>query len=189
MRAKFPAQVDISGSTAIRVHSSTARVDADVVPCLDYRYYFSAQSFRDGAKTFKKSGSALVNYPVQHLERGRMKNNSTKTNFKKTVRILKRTENAMVVAGRHREVPSYFLECLVYNCPNGILMRRTWTDIVREVIVHIWNEMEGAEPSSSSDRWLEVNECKYLFGTHQRWTRQDGRDFAKAAWNFLGYAS
>src|ERR1700730_6026899 len=39
LRAKFPGQVDDSGSTAFQVNSSTSRVDADVVPCFDYRYY------------------------------------------------------------------------------------------------------------------------------------------------------
>ena len=38
------------------------------------------------------------------------------------------------------------------------------------------------------DRWREVNECKYLFAPKQAWTRGDARDFAKAAWNHLGYA-
>ena len=34
LRAKFPNQVDATGSTAFRIHSGSARVDADVVPCL-----------------------------------------------------------------------------------------------------------------------------------------------------------
>ena len=38
LRAKFGDQVDTSGNTAIRVRSSTARVEADVVPCFDYLY-------------------------------------------------------------------------------------------------------------------------------------------------------
>jgi tRNA nucleotidyltransferase (CCA-adding enzyme) len=42
LKAKFPGHVDMNGSTAIRVNSSSARVDADVVPCFDYRYYLSA---------------------------------------------------------------------------------------------------------------------------------------------------
>src|SRR5688572_7536062 len=39
LRGYFPSgQVDTSGSTAIAVHASSSRVDADVVPCFDYRY-------------------------------------------------------------------------------------------------------------------------------------------------------
>ena len=189
LKSKFPGQVDTSGSTAIRVNSSSARVEADVVPCFNYRYYFSQTSWREGARTFRVNGKTLENYPDQHLAKGRAKNDATKGYFKKAVRILKRTENAMVKANEHREVPSYFVECLVYNCPNKIFLESSWTKTIREVIVHIWNGLEGDEPSTDSGkRWLEVNECKYLFGNGQAWTRHDGRDFAKAAWNYLGYA-
>jgi len=187
--AKFPGQVDSSGSTAFRIHSGTARVDADVVPCFDYRYYFSSGNYHEGAKLFKKDGKTLVNYPAQQLSNGRAKNTRTNQYFKKAVRIMKRAENAMLAAGVHREVPSFFVECLVYNCPNSILLESTWTETIRGVIAHIWNGLEGAEPSEESKRWLEVNECKYLFDSTQAWTRTDGRDFAKAAWNYLGYKS
>lgn len=95
----------------------------------------------------------------------------------------------MVIEDIHREVPSFFVECLVYNCPDSILLRSTWADTIRGVITHIWNGLQGDEPSEDSDRWLEVNECKYLFNNEQAWTRADGRDFAKAAWNYLGYKS
>ena len=49
--------------------------------------------------------------------------------------------------------------------------------------------VEGDEPSESAARWREANECKYLFTPRQSWTRVDGRAFAKAAWNYLGYKS
>ena len=190
LRAKFPNEVDTSGKTAIRVHSSSARVDADVVPCFNYHYYFSATSYREGAKTFRTAGQSVVNYPDQHLANGRAKNADTKTCFKKAVRILKRVENAMVIADAHREVPSYFIECLVYNCPNSVLLRSSWVDTIKGLLVHIWDGLDGQEPSSESgSRWLEVNDYKYLFTNSQPWTRQDGRDFANAAWNYLGFAT
>jgi hypothetical protein len=103
--------------------------------------------------------------------------------------VMKRVENAMVAASVHREVPSFFVECLVYNVPNSILTRTTWTEIVRGIIVHIWNGLEGSEPAAGSERWLEVSGCKYLFNSAQAWDRDDGRDFAKAAWNYLEYKS
>ena len=189
LRAKFPGQVDASGSTAFRIHSGTARVDADVVPCFDYRYYFSSGNYREGSKVFKKDGSSLINYPAQQLANGRAKNNRTNQFYKKAVRIMKRAENAMVVGGVHREVPSFFVECLVYNCPDSIFLEPTWTKTIRGIIVHVWDGLEGSEPTVESERWLEVNECKYLFHSAQAWTRADGRDFMKAAWNYLGFES
>jgi hypothetical protein len=187
LKVKFPDQVDTSGSTAIVVHSSTVRVDADVVPCFDYKYYFSSGSSREGAKTFRKTTGSLVNYPAQHLENGRAKNTATKTSFKQAVRILKRVENLMFEAGVHRVVPSYFVECLVYNCPNSILLLPTWINTIKGVLVQIWDGLQGDEPSDEPDRWLEVNRGKFLFSSAQKWNRADGRDFAKAAWNYLGF--
>lgn len=188
LRTKFPGQIDTTGSTAIRIESNSGRVEADVVPAFNFKYYFPSGRVRSGSRIFKKDGSALTNYPSQQLVNGRAKNTVTNTRYKKTVRIMKRVENAMVDAGIHREVSSFFIECLVYNCPNLLLKRTTWTATIRDVIVHIWNELQGAEPKDDAKRWLEPNEYKYLFHSAQPWTRQDGREFAKAAWNYLGFA-
>lgn len=189
LRAKFGDAVDASGSTAIQIHSSSARVEADVVPCFKYRYYFSPTSFREGAKVFKADGGSIANYSALQLTNGRSKNTATNQAFKKTVRILKRLENSMVTAGVHPEVPSYFVECLVYNCPNSMFTQSSWTAVVKSVIAHIYHSLEGAEPSDNGKRWLEVNKAKYLFSSSQKWTRADGRAFALAAWNHLGLAS
>lgn len=190
LKAKFPSQVDTTGSTAIRIRSSTARVDADVVPCFDYRYHFDSGQVRKGTKIFKKDGTGFENYPVQHLEEGTAKNARTSYRFKRAVRIMKRVENVMASEGVHREVPSFFVECLVYNCPDSVFSRATWVGRVSAILVHIWDEMQGDhEPSLDANRWVEVNECKYLFFRGQNWTRKDGRDFAHAAWNFLELGS
>lgn len=189
LQKKFPGQVDSSGSTAIKINSNSARVDADVVPCFDYRYYFSAVNYLDGVKVFKKNGVSLENYPKQQLDNGVYKNKRTSKRYKKTVRIMKRIENLMLKDGRFSEVPSYFVECLVYNVPDSILLRSTWAEVVKGVLVHIWEELEGNEPADEPARWLEVNGCKFLFHPAQPWTRADARSFVKASWNYLGYTS
>ena len=109
LRAKFPGQVDTSGSTAIQINSSSARVDADVVPCFTYKYYFASGSVRKGTKIFTKAGTGFENYPDQHLAKGKAKNTNTNMRFKKAVRIMKRLENEMLAEGVHKEVPSYFV--------------------------------------------------------------------------------
>jgi hypothetical protein len=183
---KFGNAVDASGSTALQIHSSSTRVDADVVPCFSYRYYFSPNSSRVGTKIFKKDGSSIVNYPAQQLENGKAKNLRTGYVFKKATRVLKRVENAMVQAQVFGAVPSYLIECLAYNCPDPVFSGSTWTETMRAALVHIWNSLDGEEPTDSADRWREVNDCFYLFHSSQRWTRVDGRSFAHAAWNYLG---
>jgi hypothetical protein len=95
----------------------------------------------------------------------------------------------MVDANAFREMPSYFIECLAYNCPDSIFDRPSWTALVRDMLVHIWNDLQGDEPSEDGQRWLEVNGCMYLFHSSQKWSRADGREFAYAAWNYLGYGA
>ncbi len=65
MKKKFPGQVDSSGSTAFRVHSGSVRVDADVVPCFDYRYYFSSGNHRVDPATAKQAEPKTVYLVVQ----------------------------------------------------------------------------------------------------------------------------
>jgi len=189
LETKFPGQVDSSSSTAFTIKSSSARVDADVIPCFNYRHYFNSGSYREGAKVFKTNGESLLNYPAQQKANGNSKNQRTNLRYKKAVRIMKRLENAMVTAGVHREVPSFFVECLVYNIPDTVLTQMNWTDVVRGIIVRLYSQLEGPEPTAADERWLEANECKYLFDAAQKWTRSDGRDFALAGWNYLGYKS
>ncbi len=184
MTAKFPGQVDSSGSTAIQINSSFSRVDADVVPCFSYRYYMNYGT-RDGTKIFKKDGSNIVNHPVQQMEKGTAKNNATGYAYKKGARLLKRIENAMAADGTFRELPSFFMECLAYNCPDEVFSRSTWTERLKGMLFHIWDNLQGDEPDEG--RWLEVNECFFLFHSGQKWTRADGREFANAAWNYFGF--
>ncbi|MEX2375375.1 MAG: nucleotidyltransferase [Dehalococcoidia bacterium] len=189
LEAKFPEQVDTTGSVAIAVNASTARVEADVVPCFSYVYYLKGGGTRTGTKIFPTDRRGFENFPDQQLANGRTKNRATGRAFKKTVRILKRVANRMTSEDYHREVPSYFVECLVYNCPNHVLERPTWTSTVKGVLAHIWDDLEGEEPDAQGDRWLEVNECFFLFHDAQKWSREDARDFAYAALNYLGFGS
>ena len=188
LRSTFEDQVDTSGNVAIKISASSVRVNADVVPCFNYRRYFKSGSYRQGAKIFRKDGSSTENYPQQHLEKGRSKNNDTKHFYKQTVRILKRTANAMESDSHHRAVPSYLVESLVYNCPNGLFLPSTWVETGKGIIIHIWkNTQPDSKPSTG--RWKEANDFKYLFHKEQGWSRKDARDFAKAAWNYLKLAS
>lgn len=184
LKATFTGQVDDTGSTAIMINSGSARVDADVVPCFSYCYYFESTT-RQGTKIFKTDGTSLVNYPAQQLEYGIAKNKRTGYAYKKGVRLLKRIENAMAEDGTFRELPSFFIECLVFNCPDPVFAHSTWTERLRGMLFHIWDQLQGDEPDT--ERWVEANDSFFLFRPGQKWSREDGREFAKAAWNYFGF--
>lgn len=184
LEKKFPGSVT-PGSTAFEVDASSARVNADVVPSFKYKLYFSDGTYRQGTKVFKKDGSSIVNYPKLQLERGKAKNTRTNGYYKKTVRILKRLENELVSKGLTDEVPSYLLECLIYNCPEEYFSRRTWRGTMQGCLADIYNHTMRAEPDS--DRWLEANGAKYLFHSSQKWTREQVHKFASDAWDYMEF--
>ena len=140
---------------------------------------------RLGTKIFKTDGSSIINHPAQQLENGTAKNKQTGYAYKKGARLLKRIENAMAGDGTFSELPSFFIECLAFNCPDPVFDRSTWTDRLRGMLFHIWDQLQGDEPATG--RWVEANDCFYLFHSDQKWSREDGRDFAKAAWNYFGF--
>ena len=61
--------------------------------------------------------------------------------------------------------------------------------MVKGALYQVWQDTQGDEPEEESKRWMEANECFYLFHPQQDWSRADAREFAKAAWNFLDLAN
>ena len=64
----------------------------------------------------------VVSYPQQHHERGLIKEEATSRRFKRTIRMFKAARNHLVDQGEltKDDAPSYFIECLLYNVPDGL---------------------------------------------------------------------
>lgn len=184
LKNKFPGSVT-EGSTAFEIDASSSRVNADVVPAFTFRLYYSDSTFAQGTKVFKKDGSSIENYPKQQLDKGRAKNNRTNYRYKKTVRILKRLENELVEQGLSEPIPSYVLECLIYNCPEEFFSRASWRSVMQGCLAKIFNHTMQDE--SDDDRWLEANGIKFLFHPSQKWTRAQIHKFASAAWDYMEF--
>lgn len=111
--------VDTSGKIAINIRAvEGSRPSADVVPSFDYRRFDnSTRTIRqDGSCVFPTDGGdKVVNWPQQQLENGRNLNNATNHRYKNYVRALKNAENFLAAEGNIEELPSYFMECLVFN--------------------------------------------------------------------------
>ncbi len=168
-----------------RIRANSTALAADVVPCYTHRWFYAARpgAYHDGIQLIPDDGSwPPHNFPAQHYENGVAKNKATGRSFKGVVRILKRLENQMVKDGAIVAVPSYLIECLVYNAPNSCFTNQTWAADVRCVLAHIWEDTEEPE---CEKRWFEVNGIKYLFHVAQRWSRKQARDFAWEAWQYV----
>ena len=128
----------------------------------------------------------IVNWPEQNYENGVAKNNETGKRFKDVVRVLKRLRNKMndekIAAAA--PIPSFLVECLVWNVPNEGFGHNTYAADVQWTLAHIFNNTRNFDDCKE---WGEVNELKYLFRPGQPWTMEQAHSFASAAWDYLGF--
>lgn len=180
------------GNKAFDIHENTYRVDADVVACFEYRYYFRLPDgtlrCQIGTAFLPNQGPKVLNFPEQHYQEGVAKNEATSDRFKRVVRILKRIRGAMEEEGipAAKSAPSFLIESLVWNTPNDYFGHDQYAEDVRRILIYIYRE------TSSEDKckdWTEVNGLKYLFRPSQPWTRQQANSFAAAVWSYVGFKS
>lgn len=173
------------GNKAFNISENSYRVTADVVPCLLHRRYDSSGIYTAGTSLWADNGSTWIhNFPKQHHANGVGKNNETTGFFKDTVRIMKNLRNKMDEqdCASAKPIASFFNECLVWNTPNATLMYPTWSETIRETLLHLW---ENLESDAKCGEWGQVNELLYLF--RGNYSRIQARDWVHAAWNWLEF--
>ncbi len=182
------------GNKAFDIKAS--QVEADVVPLFEFRQYWEHGGYRAGVALFPdNSARRIENFPERlvdywpatplHYENGVSKNTATNRRSKGMTRILKKLRNEMDDAGSAaaQAVPSYLLECLVWNAPNSCFDRDTWESRVQSVLRYLW---QNTREEALCDNWCEVDAIKFLFHGSQPWTRQQAHDFINAAWDYVG---
>ncbi len=177
------------GNKAIRIHSNTYRVDADVVPNWEYRDYFYNSNgilvYRSGVRFWADDGSVITNWPKQHIEEGIAKNARTKRRFKRMARILKSLQVEMLEQGVIKQrLPSFLIESLVFNVPDDYFGDSEYRVDVRKGLAHIFN---NTRPGDDASKWTEVNDVKYLFHGSQPWMKAQAHSFVSMAWDYIGF--
>jgi hypothetical protein len=177
-----PAAVD-RGNKAIHVRESARSLKADVVVCQTLKSHPNplVSSTRTGILIRSDTGQEIHNFPKHHLDEGVRKNEATSRRFKRLVRIVKRLENEMVDKGLIDAVPSFLMESMVWNVSDYIFNNNdTYTVRLREALRHMFH--------ADKEKWMEVNNIKFLFHPSQKWTEEQAVDFVRSAWNYMGYA-
>ncbi len=178
------------GNIALRVREKKTRLPADVVPCCGFQLVTDINQKGEmtilrGARIHPDKGANVTNWPQQQLENGIAKNNSTNYRYKYMVRALKRLENLLVQEGKLvDELPSFLIECLVYNVPNDNFSHKNYVDEMRAVLAPIFNATRNKEDCSD---WIEVSGRKYLFHSGQSWTYEQAHSLADKAWKRMGF--
>ncbi len=187
---KFGRKIVTRGNKAFDIHESTYRVDADVVACFEHRRYYRNYAgqikYLEGTELRADDGGRIINWPEQHYQNGVQKNKLTGQRFKHITRAIKRLRNEMAENRNNVAIPipSYLIECLVWNTPNDGFGHAQYTQDIRFVLAHTFNETMTFEKCKE---WGEVNELKYLFRSNQPWTWQQAHAFLSAAWDYVGF--
>jgi hypothetical protein len=190
MEAHFGSAGMRRGDKAFDIHANGYRIDADVVACMEHRRYRRGLSGTvthiSGTQFISDSGQRIINWPNQHYENGVGKNAATCNRFKYITRAIKRLRNEMAEKGitEAAPIPSYLIECLVWNVPDFGFSGDSYVTNVRNSLAHI---IVGTMTDEACKDWGEVNELKYLLRGGQPWTRAEAHSFACASWNYAGF--
>ena len=187
LRSYFGTGFVTRGKKAFDIHENTYRIDADVVPCFEYRRYHKDKSYLQGTAFIPDGGSRIINWPDQNYENGVAKNKETGQRFKDVVRIIKRLRNKMddekIAAAK--PIPSFLVECLVWNVvPNDRFGHDSYKADVRSSLAYLFNNTIKVDDCKE---WGEINELKYLFRPGQPWTMEQAHKFTSTAWDYLGF--
>ena len=178
------------GNMALRVRERKTTLPADVVPCCTYILVSDIDpsgnlTSRHGARLHPDKGPHINNWAQQQYDRGVTKNNATGFRYKFMVRALKRLENELVSERLlPNELPSFFIECLVFNVTDDAFQHKTYVQDMREVLRQIFNSTLKEE---TCHEWVEANYMKYLFRPSQPWTFEQAHTLAAKAWAYMGY--
>lgn len=168
----------------IQVNGNTNSVTADVIPCFLLKRFATLQTIEaEGIKFYSDDNSEIISFPNQHYSNGTAKTEQTFRLYKRMVRILKVINYRLIDNGTISDklASSFFIECLVYNVPNGNYISGNYTQTLRNVIVKVYEDMKN-----NAD-YKEVNQLLWLFSNKNPRTRQNALDFMQYCWNYIGY--
>lgn len=172
-----------SRNKCIQVAAGNGRLQADVIPCLDYKVYRRRYDVVDGIVFYhQRDGRRIVNYPKLHIENGWTKNDAAHTDgrYKPMVRIFKNWRNKVKADGYLRTLAaSYFVECLLYNVPDVAFRETTYQKSVLATlrVLH----------TANLTKFICQNGMLKLCGeTPEQWPEQAARAFINTcikSWN------
>jgi hypothetical protein len=181
----------VDGNKAITIEGNNYRLDADVLPCTTFRWYYKTYqggaSYHTGISFFTKASHRVVNFPHQHFENLKDKDQSNDGKVKGCVRVFKRVRNELDESGQwdRKRSPSYYLEGLVWNVPDEHF-DGAYDQVVPRVLQYLWKDLtqkkdEGGDALRS---YMQANNIFVLF--HPTfWNADDAIAFIEAIWGAI----
>lgn len=185
-----PPPAVIRSDKVYDIHENTYRVESDCLPALEARHWSrfggTLSDTTKGTEFESDSGERIQNFPAQQYANGVQKHTDTNRRFKKMVRVLKNLRNEMNEnkVAEADPIPSFLIECLVWNVPDDTFGQATFYAELREVLRFLYH---ATTSDDTCGKWHEENDIKFLFHVAQGWTREQANAFVLAAWGYVGY--
>jgi hypothetical protein len=183
LRNHYDVSSVTEGNKSIKIAGNSSRLNADVLVCLQYRKYQSFnttenEKYVEGIVFYTKNGNFReISFPKRHYENGLNKNKVTNGFYKPTVRMFKNIRGVLVDRSilQRESVPSYFLECLLYNVPNS-----AFQGSFQNIFVNAVNWLNQANLTGM------VTQCEFsnIFGqSSDNWSEDSARHFIRSLIN------
>lgn len=177
LQAEYGANNVEVNDKAIEVDGNGLPLGADVVPCIQFRKYWSDQpgNHMKGIVFWTANDEKIVNFPKRHRKEGVDINDRTGGNYKPTVRIFKNFRNTLDDDGAISkvDVPSYFVECLLSNVSEQQISK----DDLRERIEGLLDELQE-QGEDGFQEFTVQHGMQPLFGDETtQWDVGKARDF------------
>ncbi|MGE0128960.1 MAG: nucleotidyltransferase [Blastocatellales bacterium] len=169
--------IDDSGGKAIKVLASSGRLNADIVPCVQYkRYDENLQVIGEGITFWnQRTGEQIINYPKLHIRNGEQKNSAerTKGGYKPSLRMFKNARSVIAEGSEElkKKYPSYFVECLFSNVPDSVYLssyQYTFESGVAYLSEALKNGNAATFVTQSGHHWLFGNQSVQWSQDHAR---------------------
>ena len=156
------------GDKSIKLTGRGNRIDADIVPCLQYRAWksfshWNQNDFVEGMMFWTlRENREVVNFPKLHYENGKTKNGPWRTNsmYKHLVRVVKNIKHELVERGMNPSIsPSYFVECMIYNIPDNLFVHNNFQASLERILDYVSSLSEY-----NSRQLVTGSEQQRLFG-------------------------
>jgi hypothetical protein len=172
LRKNFGADIDTSSKKAVKIKANGNRRSADVLICQDFRRYSKYTGSRDdytvGVGFLTTDGTLIENYPKFHSTTLTAKHRVTKQWLKPTIRVFKNIRNRLIDDKKLQSgvAPSYYLEGLLWNAPDGSFGRSynatvfnclKWMNEVDESTLVCANAMFPLLGDNSPVKWSPAN--------------------------------
>ena len=163
---KFESKIR-NGNKVFKIKDTSYEHEADVMTAFIAKDEKGSDK-HNGVYLFFNNHTTAITYPEQNKLNSDLKDKDTYGDYKNMVRVFKGIKNDL-----NLEIPSFLIECMVYNVPNNLIMvgNDNYLEKAREII------KEWIKSLKNFDKYVETNGIKKLFAEHQKWELKDATDF------------